>query len=753
MSAARGKVAATPVAQGLGESDSWMRSAIGDSLRRARALLEKADFAGAGRLYEGVLSMAPDHPEALALLGLAQLHVGHAPRAEKLIARSIALGVRQPWNVSNHGAALVAAGRYGEALSVLDPLLGEKSTDAAALAARADALHGLERFDDALAAYDRALAQAPGVAKTWTRRGTTLVSLGRPADALISIERALRLDPNAAVAHFERGRALHALGRSEEALRSYQLAMVVTGKTPAVLHACGTLLTELGRPQEALACFDEALVSAPRDDVLLFASCAALDLLHAHAELLTRCDRLLELNRKHAGAWLGRGNALLGLGFHGEAVQAYSEALSLSPNNVDAIRNRAAALRQCGRLAEALESYDQALALRSDDPELLFNRGVVLQQLGRFDDADHAYLAASVAPAESAQALHTQAVALQQRGEHEAALHRYALARERYPNDGSVRRSEAFCRLVMGDFEKGWQRHEDRWMAPDLHMRRRHANRPLWLGVEPIAGKTIMLHAEQGFGDTIQFCRYVPLMLARGATVVMEVPRPLAPLLACLEGVNRIVAEGEATPAFDVQCPLMSLPYAFRTTLDTIPSDVPYLQADARRRETWAQRIEQASPEGRPRIGLAWSGNPRHNNDENRSLSFGVLAPLLALDATFVLLQPQVRQCDEQAVRESGIVSFGGQLADFADTAALTEQLDLVISVDTSVAHLAGALGRPTWVLLPFAPDWRWLLERDDSPWYPSARLFRQRRAGDWAPVIERVAAALHAEFAAERFA
>jgi tetratricopeptide (TPR) repeat protein len=525
--------------------------------------------------------------------------------------------------------------------------------------------------------------------------------------------------------------------------------MVVTGKTPPLLLACGTLLNSLGRPHEALACFDEGLAFAPRDDVLLFASCAALDLLHAHAELLVRCDRLLAWNRQHAGAWLGRGNALLGLGRHDDAVEAYSEALSRSPNNIDAIRNRAAALRNGGRADEALADYDRALALSSDNPELLFNRGVVLQQLGRFDEADDAYMAAASAPAQSAEALHTQAVALQQHGEHEAALHRYALARERDPNNGAVRRSEAFCRLLLGQFETGWRQHEDRWLAPDLHLRRRHADRPLWLGDEPIAGKTIMLHAEQGFGDTIQFCRYVPLVLARGATVVMEVPRPLAPLLASLEGVSRIVAEGDPTPAFDVQCPLMSLPLALRTTLGTIPAKVPYLRTDPHRRYVWARRLESVAASGRPRIGLAWSGNPRHNNDENRSLRFAALAPLLELDATFVLLQPQVRECDAQAVRASGMVSFGEALADFADTAALTEQLDLVISVDTSVAHLAGALGRPTWVLLPFAPDWRWLLDRNDSPWYPSARLFRQRRAGDWAAVIGEVAAALDAEFAA----
>ncbi|QDQ81823.1 tetratricopeptide repeat protein [Paraburkholderia megapolitana] len=726
-----------------GPSGGAMRAAVDDALRNARTRLEQNDLVSARRLYEGVLTMAPDNIEALHLCGLVCLRQGDAVRAEPLIARSMHLGLRQPWNFANHAAALVGVGRHHDALAVTDAALKLDAVHPAVNAARGDALLGLERFDEAIAAYDAALQRAPGQPTAWSRRGAALRSLGRPADALISLDRALKIDSGDPATHIERGHTLRALERRDEALHHYQLATVVCGKTPALLHDSGVVLTEMGRATEALAVLDEGLKLAPHDKKLLYASCVALDQLHLREELLQRADRLLALDRNSTAAWVARGNALLGLDRHAEAAQAYSEALAHTPEHVDASRNCAAALRSLGRFEDALEHYERALSVASVNPELLYNRAVTLQQLGRYDEALTSHAEAARAPAETAQGLYTRAVALQQLGEHETALRDYERACERDPHHGAARRSEAYCRLLMGDFEKGWKQHEARWNATDVLLNRRHADRPLWLGAEPVAGKTVLLHAEQGYGDTLQFCRYASLVQAQGATVILEVPAGLAPLLGSLHGVSRIVSEADSTPAFDLQCPLMSLPLAFRTTLDTVPAETPYLLADAERREIWVQRVEAIAKPRRLKVGLAWSGNPRHNNDENRSLPFAALAPLLALDATFVCLQPQVRERDREALAASGVVSFGDVLADFADTAALVETLDLVISVDTSVVHLAGATGRPVWVLLPRAPDWRWLLEREDSPWYPTARLFRQTRPGDWPDVIGRVRDAL----------
>jgi hypothetical protein len=274
-----------------------------------------------------------------------------------------------------------------------------------------------------------------------------------------------------------------------------------------------------------------------------------------------------------------------------------------------------------------------------------------------------------------------------------------------------------------------------------LRNAKRSFTQPLWLGQNEIAGKTVLLHAEQGFGDTIQFCRYVPLVTARSARVILEVQEPLRELMASLAGTTQVVPLDSVLPDFDVQCPLLSLPLAFKTRLATIPSAVPYLGAPSQAVMDWDTSL---GPKRRPRIGLAWSGRPTHKNDHNRSIPLGALLPLLDIDATFVSLQKDVRPADAKVLNErSDLLHFGDEIRDFADTAAIISNLDLVIAIDTSVVHLAGALAKPVWVLLPFMPDWRWLLDRDDSPWYPTARLFRQDATQAWDNVIARVHAAL----------
>ena len=255
-------------------------------------------------------------------------------------------------------------------------------------------------------------------------------------------------------------------------------------------------------------------------------------------------------------------------------------------------------------------------------------------------------------------------------------------------------------------------------------------------------GKAILLHSEQGFGDTIQFCRYVPLVAARGARVILEVERPLQELMTTLVGATQVISKGNPLPDFDFQCPLLSLPLAFGTRHETTPSVTPYLRAPVQALKSWQARL---APNARPRIGLVWSGKPTHKNDQNRSISLRSLIPLLDIEATFVSLQQDVRTDDATVLKDqSSILYFGEALKNFSDTAALISNLDLVISVDTSVAHLAGALAKPVWVLLPFVPDWRWLLDRNDSPWYPTARLFRQDDTRAWDKVIARVHAALY---------
>jgi hypothetical protein len=301
---------------------------------------------------------------------------------------------------------------------------------------------------------------------------------------------------------------------------------------------------------------------------------------------------------------------------------------------------------------------------------------------------------------------------------------------------------------LTGNFAAGWAGREVRWRVPDLPIFRFAFSQPVWLGKEPIAGKTVLVHVDEGLGDTIQFARYVPEVAARGARIVLVVADALCPLLSGVAGVAECLPLSQKSmPAFDLYCPISSLPLAFGTTLETVPSVTPYLPAaPASRRQAWQDRL---GSHGKLRVGLVWSGNPKHKNDSNRSIPLRMLAPLLDLDATFVSLQKDAKPDDKAYLAGRGeIVDLAADLGDFTDTSALVSCLDLVISVDTSVAHLAGALGRRTWILLPFIPDYRWLLDRDDSPWYPTVRLFRQQQAGDYAPAVDRMRGELAAMIA-----
>jgi hypothetical protein len=391
-----------------------------------------------------------------------------------------------------------------------------------------------------------------------------------------------------------------------------------------------------------------------------------------------------------------------------DCVAACTAALALQPDHAEALANRGAALRMLGRLDEALADYDRAIAAAPGSAEAHNNRGVALAALNRHGEAIEAY---------------TRALQLR-------------------PDYARARFNRAMSELVLGDLDRGWRDHEARWTGSEMHRGPRALPGREWTGLEDIAGKTLLAYAEQGIGDTIQLARYARLAARRGARVIIEAHAPLVPLLRGVEGVDQAMALGDPLPGFDLHCALMSLPRAFGTTLETIPADVPYVHAPESAVAAWRERLR----DGHARhIGLAWSGSRTLRNDANRSIALARLASLMGPDRTFVAVQTDIRDSDVAALESLGIRTFAGELRDFADTAALVSALDLVISVDTAAAHLAGALGKPVWVLLPFSPDWRWLLGREDSPWYPTARLFRQPRIGDWETVIARVAEALRA--------
>jgi Flp pilus assembly protein TadD, contains TPR repeats len=389
-----------------------------------------------------------------------------------------------------------------------------------------------------------------------------------------------------------------------------------------------------------------------------------------------------------------------------ECVAASTAALALHPDHPEALANRGAALRMLGQFEAALADYDRAIAVAPRSPEAHNNRGVALAALNR----------------------------------HGEAIEAYRRALQLNPEYARARFNMAISELVTGDFAHGWRDHEARWTGSEMHRGPRALPWRTWDGREELEEKRLLLYAEQGLGDTLQFARYATLAADRGARVILEVHPPLARLLGQIEGVETVVPLGQPLPDFDLHCALMSLPLAFRTTLQDIPANIPYIRAPEDAAARWRDRLRDTPS---PRIGLAWSGSATLRNDANRSIALERLAPLAATGATLVAVQTDIREPDRAALARLGIRTFNEEIRDFGDTAALVDALDLVITVDTAAAHLAGAMGKPVWILLPFSPDWRWLLDRDDSPWYPTARLFRQPRIGDWDTVVANVAAAL----------
>jgi tetratricopeptide (TPR) repeat protein len=430
------------------------------------------------------------------------------------------------------------------------------------------------------------------------------------------------------------------------------------------------------------------------------------------------------------------------------AVQLFDDAIKINPSSAEAHYKRANALKDLGRLEEAVDGYNAAIARKADYAYAYCNRGSVQQHLGLLDDAVSSYDQAIALDPTDALAHYNRALLMQELFQWDEALASYDRSLAANPEFADAQFNRAMALLFTGRFEAGWPAFESRWKnAARLNIGAvRNFKQPLWLGEESISGKTLLLHSEQGLGDTLQFCRYATACANQGATVLLEAQPPLLGLLSSLEGVAQLIPKGNALPAFDYHCPLLSLPLAFKTTLESIPAAPKYLRADPDRVLQWRAALGESR---RPRVGLVWSGNPNNQLDATRSIRLADWVEHLPPELDYFRLQRDVRPEDEATLEESTIFSYDDDLLDFTSTAALCECMDVVISVDTSIAHLSGALGQRTWVLLPFTPDWRWMRDRTDSPWYPSVRLYRQPSAGDWKAVFTRVADDLRRQIAA----
>ena len=543
--------------------------------------------------------------------------------------------------------------------------------------------------------------------------------------------------------------AQHRQGNFAQAVEGYRRVLACDPQQPDTLHFLGIALAQQNLHEQALPVLAQALQLQPLNAALHTHYGNALTGLARYEDALHNYDQALSLDAALEDAHYNRGIALTALGRRDAALESFARTLEINPNHARAHNNRGNLLLDLVRQTEALSCYERAMEISPDFGEAWINYTETLRRLGRADEALVAVTRAVDCVPEHPEAHNARGAVLASMGRYEEALTSYQHAAELDPTLAEPLWNMAIAHLSRGEFREGWRCYEARWRVKRLGLTQHCPAQPPWLGEEPVAGKTVLLHAEQGYGDTIQFCRYAPLLVDRGARVVLGVPGALRSLMTSLRGVHEVVAQG-GIPPFDLHCPLLSLPLAFGTELSSIPAAVPYLRADPGLRAGWARRLGSG---GIARVGLVWAGSPSHTNDVRRSIPLTELLPLARCAVRWVCLQKEVRATDAAGLESwPTLLRAGEDLTDFAATAALIAELDLVIAVDTAVAHLAGALGKPVWILLPHVADWRWMRHPHDSPWYPSARLFRQPVAGDWASVVDAVGAELR-KFVDQRFA
>ncbi|HSZ55099.1 MAG TPA: tetratricopeptide repeat protein [Tepidisphaeraceae bacterium] len=598
-----------------------------------------------------------------------------------------------------------SAGNLAAAEAMYRSILGQKPDHPGALHLLGVALSQQGNKRSAIDYISRAIAINPQVADFHANLALVHLENGEPDKALIACQRTLALQPNHVDALHQLGNALKQLGRAEESIEPYQRAIALR---PDFVMAMGNLaesLRKIGRNAEADALTERVLALSPGDPKALAARGESLLRQKKNSEA---AEAFRAMTQKWPSEWAGYnglGVALYGLGKFDEAIALYEKAAALSPENPGPLNNLGYASVGQGRIDEGIPFYREALSIRPDFADAHNNLG-------------NAHLA---------------------KLDLDAAMRSYEDALYFQPDHSDAHWNRALLHLLRGEFERGWLEYEWRWLKfPEV---RRYFAKPLWDGFD-IAGKTILLHAEQGFGDTIQFVRLAPLVAARGATVNLECQPELEGLLQHVPGVARTVSCGDRLPPFDVHCPLLSLPRALGIGVKNIPAEVPYLQVDQNLSRKWGRKLKDH--DGYRIIGVVWAGARTHRRDTERSIPIESLAPLNQIQG--VRLFSLQKEVAPQGIRVPGMVDFTTELHDFADTAAFIANLDLVIGVDTAVVHLAGALGRKVWTLLPYSPDWRWLLNRDDSPWYPTMRLFRQPGPGDWATVVGNVVESLSAE-------
>jgi tetratricopeptide (TPR) repeat protein len=645
---------------------------------------------------------AAEFEKAREFHGLGQLE-----DAERMYRSILAANPRHIDAAHLLGVVLMQRNQFEEAERQLSFVIGINPNLAPVHNNRGNALRNLKRLSEALKSYDRAIALRPDYPEAFNNRGNALKDLQRLDEAIASYNRAIALRPDYPDALSNRGNALKADDRPGEALEDYNRAIALRPNYAEAFNHRGNALQALGRHEEALASHDKAIALKPNYAEAYSNRGAALTGLRRYAEAIEAFDKAIALKPDYPEAFTNRGVALQEFDFLEEAVASHDSAVALRPDYVEAICNRGVALNQLMRTEEAIANHEKAIALKPDYAEAYNNRGAALHDLGRIDDAITDY---------------ETAIALK-------------------PGYAEPVNNRGHCKLLLGKVAEAWVDLESRWEMRSHVDRRPSFDIPEWTG-EALGGRSILIYTEQGIGDKFQMCRYLPLLAGQGARVTYLVGDKLHRILRSLKAKIRLVSRIKPSDRFDVQCALMGLPYRFGTKLETIPSATPYLFAEPERSAQWRERIGTADL----KVGISWQGN---TISIDRSFRLRELEPLSRIPGVRLISIQKNDGVEQLADLPAGMEvetlgdDFDSGPDAFIDTAAVMAQFDLVISCDTSIAHLAGALARPTWVALKHIPDWRWMLDRSDSPWYPTMRLFRQRARTEWGPVFQEMAGEL----------
>lgn len=674
----------------------------------ASTLLDLERHEAAVEAFSQLLRLSPNDPLAFSDRGLAYLALGQAQKALDDFDTALRLKPDAALVHGNRGLALQRLGRADEAQQSLATAERLDPSNPSTRFAKARALFAATQYADTVAAVDALLDDGPDFAQGWALRGDALRAQGQFEGAVTSYTRALTLNPGDYDAMIGVGFVHIATANFPAAVETFNHAAPLKPERAHAYLGRAQAARGLGNLPAALYDLELALKFEPDNSDALSLRAGILRDLNRRAEALGDIERALRVQSANWNFHNNRGVLLDELGRSDEALLAFERSLELNPNNPDAFQNIGTALLALGRGGEAIAKYDRALAAKPQDIDVLNAKGAVLMALRRFGDALQSFELAVAAQPQSAISHFHRSLALLAQG-----------------------------RLRDGFEAYEWRRRGERPFVPVAQFPQPEVE----VG-QDVRGKTLLLHSEQGIGDIIQFARFALDFANRGAKVVLATYPGLVSLLATMgRGIEVVPPEGPA-PAFDLTCPLMSAPHKLGVTLETVPAPIPYLSAPQALTGIWRDRL--AADVRGLRVGVAWSGNPQYANDWTRSIAFEKLRSIMDVPgATFVNIQRDLRVSDEAAFAASPIVDYRLFLTDFAQTAALVSELDVVVTVDTALGHLAGALGKPVWILLSAVSDWRWLEDRHDSPWYPTVRLFRQRTLGDWGPVFAEVKAGL----------